>query len=42
MKSKVWGLGVFAFWLTMMVALVRIEYSERLAPWDEVPLPLAR
>jgi hypothetical protein len=38
-KSKVWGLGVFAFWLTMMVALVRIEYSERLAPWDEVPLP---
>jgi hypothetical protein len=38
-KGKIWGLGVCAFWLVMMVALVRVEYSSRFAPWDEVPLP---
>ena len=39
MRSKLWGLGVFAFWAVMMTALVRIEYASRVAPWDEVPVP---
>ncbi len=32
------GVGIVAFWLVMMGALVRIEYAERLSPLDEVPV----
>ena len=40
MKSKLLGIGIVGFWVVMMAALVRVEYSEQLSRWDEVPLSL--
>jgi len=39
MKGKLLGLGIVVFWAATMAALVRVEYSEQLSPWDEVPVP---